>query len=108
MATPEEIRRKSIRYIAGTRVREVILGHEQGDDALVFKLIDLMQAIVGLAMDLRTKGVMANPDFNQDLRDLFLDLQTYQDVRQAARDAIQNGDTVAQAQAAIDAIIPPP
>lgn len=109
--SPEVIERRRKQRIIGyamSRINEDLLGDsEDGEDQLMFTLLKMMSAIRGTAESLIAKGVMAPADFNNSIKNLADQVDLYQQVRQAAKDAITNDDTPETAEAAVDAIIPP-
>lgn len=110
-ASPDALERKRKRHIIGyamSRVNEDLIGDaEEGEDKLLFTLLEILQAIRGTAVSLINKGLMVPADFTPAVKNLADQVALYQDIRQAAKTAIANQDDVATAQAAIDAIIPP-
>jgi len=104
-----ERRRKAvIRENAWSRINRDLLGTlEEGDNTLVLMLLKILQANRGMAVSLIQKGLMTPADFQPAVKDLSDQTALYMDIRQAAVDAIQNGDTAEEFLAVIDAIIPP-
>jgi len=103
----EDRRKRAIRAEAQNRIVEHLFGSAQpGERDELLVTIEILDALTSLAVDLVQAGVLTAPQINNKLKTLRDKAVDMRQARQAAAQAIQNGDSVEDFLTALNAIIP--
>jgi len=105
----ERRRRRRIRAETQNRVIHHLFGDaNDGEMREALTVIEIIDALTGLAVDLVQAGVLTQPQINQRLVDLRAKAVDMRQARQAAADAISGGTPVDTFIEILDGIIPSP
>lgn len=110
--TPEQletVRKRQIRSATLERVKYSVLGElDDGEERLASTLIDLILAVATMSQDLVTKGLITGAEYGTRVQEIRQTAVAMRNARQAAQDAIINGDDLSTFNTALDLIITPP